>query len=898
MGAPFLSPEMTMKIQTAQTENCSKCRLNVADRVWREPEDFNYDAKFLFICEQFHPTLKNRLTRLLRSCDFQSDDFEVAFLARCYGGEELKAQIREGQHCLGPTEQLISKMSPSTVLVPMGATCCKVVAKKSSIQTAHGTVGEAFQRVCVPTLHPAQVIAYPDSLPTFLADLGKIADAGEGIFTEKVNTNYVLVDTVEKFKEMYAALASSEVFTFDIEADSLNPFRSKPHPKNVLMFSFSNRAEHAWALPLDHVESPWTPKQRAWVVKHLKLLLEKPEILKVPHHGKYDTKYIKATLGIEVANWNFDTMMGHYTGVTEEKGTHGLKILAWEYTDMGGYDDELDAYKKEHPEADPERGGKYGAIPLSLLWKYAAADADCTFRVYEKLKDKVYPEFEWLFDNIVMPATQTLAEIEAEGAPIDMKWHAYLAQEYPRLMKEQLDRLREFPEVLEVERRIHKKRVAKKQEERLGKLKARAKNIKILSKTDPDKAFKAGARLANDYEKFKANPPAVPPVVFNPASSVQKAMLLFKVMGFKPTKKAKGGGWSTDKEVLKDIWKASKHPVVQALGKYMKMTVLHSMFVESLPEIICDDGRLRGEYQVHGTETGRLSMSNPNLQQIPKNPKEDDFMDVKLPSIKKLFYAPPGYAILQFDYSQAELRVLAALSGEPVLRQAYMNGEDVHARVAADVAGISLEEVSDSQRGAAKAVNFGLLYGQGPARLARSLGWTEDEAKDFIRTYFSRLPMVRKYISRQKAKVRDAGFIQSPFGRVRRLASVFSPEQDIVAKAERQAVNARIQSTASDCTLLSLIRINAHLKAKGFKTRIIITVHDSIVFLTFIPELVKVYKAVKRIMEHPKNSDWLDGVPFVADAELGLSWGELQKVNSVEDIVTIVKDFPASQLVF
>lgn len=882
------------KIGVHQHDKCSECKLRVADRTWRPDDSFNYNPKFLFIIDQYTPSIAGKLRKLLRACDFDASDIEITYLTRCNAGEDIKAQIREGQHCKPLLDRLLEKVSKETILVPMGATTCKVVAGKKSIQIAHGTVVDLDGRICVPTLHPAQVSAYPDSLPVFMEDLVKIADAGNGIFTEVSSVDYTLVDTISKFKKMVKELWEAPAFSFDIESTSLNPFRKLEWDHEVLMFSFSCKARTAWCLPISHKESPWNEEQLEYILKWVKKLLERGPadgVMKIPHNGQFDTKYIRAVLGIEVTN-DFDTLLAHYTAVTEEKGTHGLKILAWQFTDMGGYDDPLDEYKQEHPEADPDKGGHYGNIPLGILWKYAAADADCTFRLFEIFQPLIDAEFHDLFYNIVMPATNTLQFIESTGAPIDKKWLAYCQEEYPRLLTETLNRLREFPEVLKVEKILTQRARKKKEQERVKRFKARLEAIQKLEQEDPDKADKMMARLRTDVAKAKVTPVTVAPVVYNPKSPPQNKMLLFEVMGLKPTKKSKGGGWSTDKEVLKDLYSMDKHPIIQNLGKFIKMKTLYSMFVDGLPAKICDDGRLRGHHLVFGTETGRLSMSDPNLQQIPKNPKEDAFVDVKLPSIKKLFAAPKGYCILQFDYSQAELRVLAALSGEPTLRDAYEKGEDVHRRVASEAYEVTQEEVTDQQRHAAKTINFGLIYGQGAAKLAKTIGCSEQEAKDFISVYFKKLPRVKKWIARMKAKVRDQGFILSPYGRKRRLASVFSPEQDIVAKAERQGVNAPIQATASDCTLQSLARITTFFLNKGLKSRIIITVHDSIVMLVWIPEVVRVYKMVKKIMENPPNSAWLKGVPMVADAEVGLNWSELSKVEDVESLVKIVADFP------
>ena len=287
-------------------------------------------------------------------------------------------------------------------------------------------------------------------------------------------------------------------------------------------------------------------------------------------------------------------------------------------------------------------------------------------------------------------------------------------------------------------------------------------------------------------------------------------------------------------------------------------------------------------------------MSEPNLQQIPRNLEDDakePFVDASWPSIKRLFASlDDDYVVMQFDYSQAELRVLAALSQDPVLLQAYANDEDVHQRVSAEVEHVEFDQVTKEQRNKAKRVNFGLLYGQGAKKLAALIGCTLEEAKDFIARYFKRLKKVQKWINGRKAQVRETGESWSPDGRLRRLMSAFSPDENIVARAERQGVNSPIQAAASDCTLKSIPRIIAWLKENKMLSRIVITVHDSILMLVHKSEVAAVAENVVNIMENPIMSEWLKGVKMKADREAGKNWGQLYKIKNVEDVPQVMEE--------
>ncbi len=874
---------------------CEECRLNCAEHTWAVPHDFNYNAQFLMVLDQYNPTAVKKAKKVLDAAEFPVDNVEFAFTTRCFAGDAVKAQVREGQKCVPLLKPILEQMSKDTIIVPMGATPCKLVAGAKSIQTAHGTVmADEHQHVVIPTLSPIQTIVYPESLPTFEADLQVIRNAAKGEFTQAKKTFYTLVDNLTKFKQMVAELWLSEAYAFDIEATSLDPFRSKPHPAKIVGLSFSYKAETAFFLPLDHPGHVWSKKERAYIVKMLKVLLEAKHNRKIAHNGKYDIKYIRKVLDILVEHYDFDTLLAHYVAVNEQAGTHGLKILAWEFTDMGGYDDALDEYKREHPEADPDQGGHYGNIPLEIIWQYGAADADCTFRLYEIFKPMIHEKFADVFYNIVMPAVHGLADIEYEGAPIDIEWLRYCQQEFPRLLAIELNRLREFPEVLAVENALTQAALSKKKAERVKRFKVRSQAILELQATYPVKAEKSLARLRGDIERAKLRPVVVKPIEFNPKSPDQVTMLFYDFMEYTHTKKTKEGNRSADKEVLKDWWFEHKHPVIMAVGKYVKLMTLYAMFVRDLDDIMGDDGRIRGSYNVAGTETGRLSMSEPNLQQIPRNLEDDakePFVDASWPSIKRLFASlDDDYVVMQFDYSQAELRVLAALSQDPVLLQAYANDEDVHQRVSAEVEHVEFDQVTKEQRNKAKRVNFGLLYGQGAKKLAALIGCTLEEAKDFIARYFKRLKKVQKWINGRKAQVRETGESWSPDGRLRRLMSAFSPDENIVARAERQGVNSPIQAAASDCTLKSIPRIIAWLKENKMLSRIVITVHDSILMLVHKSEVAAVAENVVNIMENPIMSEWLKGVKMKADREAGKNWGQLYKIKNVEDVPQVMEE--------
>lgn len=281
--------------------------------------------------------------------------------------------------------------------------------------------------------------------------------------------------------------------------------------------------------------------------------------------------------------------------------------------------------------------------------------------------------------------------------------------------------------------------------------------------------------------------------------------------------------------------------------------------------------------------TGRLSSENPNMQNIPRKVNDPDSFEWKY-GPKRMFVSRFGDQgiILQFDYSQLELRVAAIFSNDPALVQAYNEGKDVHRYVASKVFGVPEDKVTDDQRTQTKAVNFGLIYGKGAKSLAEDMKVSLEEAQEFLNKYFEEFKGVKQWLDKMKETVRKKKYVKTLTGRWRRLPGIDSNRRGVVNEALRMATNAPIQGTGSDITLISLIRINNELKKRKLKSCLCITVHDSIVLDVYVPEFPEVFHLVKEIMENPPY-DWVT-VPIVAEAEIGRDYGALVGIDSLDDL--------------
>ncbi|MBI4343386.1 MAG: DNA polymerase I, partial [Candidatus Omnitrophica bacterium] len=353
---------------------------------------------------------------------------------------------------------------------------------------------------------------------------------------------------------------------------------------------------------------------------------------------------------------------------------------------------------------------------------------------------------------------------------------------------------------------------------------------------------------------------------FNLNSPKQLAGVLFERLQLPVLKRTKTGP-STDSEVLRQL--AEQHPLPRLLLEYRELSKLVSTYVEALPKLLDPaTGRLHTTFNQTATATGRLSSSEPNLQNIPIKTELGR-------SIRKAFVAGlPDGLLVAGDYSQIELRILAHVSGDPHLLDAFRQGRDIHRFTASLIYGLPEAEVQPEQRNAMKAVNFGILYGMSARGLSRELGVSFEEAQAFIDAYFQRYARVRAYLDEQIAQAKRDGYVQTLLGRRRYLPELSSPDPVIRQFGERAAINAPIQGTAADLIKRAMIRVDAALREQRLESRMVLQVHDELVFEAPRRELPALAALAKGIMEGALALD----VPLVVTMKAGPNWLELSPV--------------------
>lgn len=366
--------------------------------------------------------------------------------------------------------------------------------------------------------------------------------------------------------------------------------------------------------------------------------------------------------------------------------------------------------------------------------------------------------------------------------------------------------------------------------------------------------------FAADMSRLEREARELVGTAFNLASPKQIQEILYSQLGLPVIRKTPKGQPSTAEDVLEEL--SSQHRLPRVILEHRTLSKLKSTYTDRLPEQVDPDtGRVHTSYHQAVASTGRLSSSDPNLQNIPVRNETGR-------RIRKAFVAPPGHVLLAADYSQIELRIMAHLSGDEGLRRAFSAGQDIHRATAAEVFGSQPEAVTTDQRRAAKAINFGLIYGMSAFGLGKQLGIGRNEAQAYVDRYFSRYPGVQRYMEETRAQALERGYVETLFGRRLHLPDIRSRNPQLRAQAERVAINAPMQGTAADIIKRAMIAVDNWIEKEAPDTRLIMQVHDELVLEIPEKQLTKTREAVRKHMESAADLD----VALVVDIGVGPNW--------------------------
>ncbi|MAF59688.1 MAG: DNA polymerase [Candidatus Pacebacteria bacterium] len=365
---------------------------------------------------------------------------------------------------------------------------------------------------------------------------------------------------------------------------------------------------------------------------------------------------------------------------------------------------------------------------------------------------------------------------------------------------------------------------------------------------------------------------------FNINSPKQLSEILYEKLGLVPKnqKKTSTGQKSTKESELEKL--RGEHEIIEAILSYRELQKLLSTYIDNIPQMISHDGRLHADFLQSGTTTGRMASQNPNLQNIPIKTELGR-------NIRNAFVASDGYDLVAFDYSQIELRVAAFLSGDEKLLDVFIKGGDVHNAVASEVFNVPPEMVDSEMRRQAKVINFGIIYGMGVNALRQNLGGetTRADAQKFYNEYFKNFSGLSHYLDRVKAGAARLGYTETHFGRRRYFEGINSSIPFIRASAERMAINAPIQGTQADIIKIAMSRIDEYLSKNNLKedARLLLQVHDELVYEIKSEKVEKASKEIKKIMESVLPQEETKGISFVTDVLYGKNWGEMESLDNL-----------------
>lgn len=848
---------------------------------------------------QFFGKSCDGLRTTLKDVGIDVDDIYWTSVVKCpLPDENWKLTIKESKECSYTLLAEIQVIDPD-IIVPTGKISLKYILNRVDITNARGKAFEVEvserKRIVLPMIHPRHALKKPIYKSLIKKDAETLAELVRDGLKEVSEIDYKKLETAEAaIDEIDRMEHEAEWICFDLETTGLSPFEDT---SKIVCISLTDKTHAGYVIPLYHHESPIVGKDLEKVVKRLKSFLENPRLKKIAHNGKFDIKWLDASLGIKVANFCFDTMLAHYLCISEEQGTQGLKGLAWEFTDMGGYDNALDEFKKTLP-ADVRNN--YDYIPWNILSDYAVADVDCSLRLWEIFYPKIQKNRKWsvLMSDFLMPASYALKKLEIDGITMSDDTIKEFSEVYPAERDRIQKQLESYPEVLEIER------------DRMAKFQLR-EEIKQIKKADrtPEQQ-----RIFEEYGKSKYKNPK-----FSWTSTAQLKELLFDKLQLTTSVRTDKGELSTNEDSLIEM--SEQHELPKLMIELRKIETLNNMFIKKLPEMRDSKNILHPTYNLSGTVTGRLASENPNFQQMPRK-AENPILFQYQHEPKSLFVSRFGKEgiILNADYSQLELRIAGVISKDETLESIYKSGIDLHIATASKTFNVPIEEVTKDLRTKAKAVGFGIIYGKSGVTFGKEIYLHElyleagdprgdgrtlspelrrkiqrratDLGDKIVDDYLSAYPQLSNWLDNTKQFAMENGYVETMFGRRRRLPDLQSTVPTLRDNALRQAINAPIQGTGSDLTLRSIIEIQDYIATHKLKSRMVGTVHDSIVFDIHVKELKELANCIKYIMEHVHEKYIDTQVPILSELEMGDSYGGVFEVDlETIDTITSLKDY-------
>ena len=764
-------------------------------------------------------------------------------------------------HCTQFALQEIEQYNPNQVWL-MGNVPLNAVLGETGITNWNGSIVTKNNRTFVPLFHPAYILRNMDALDEWVDAMIKAIDGSE--------TDYpferIIPKSLKQIWKMEDWLGGCTFISFDTETSILRAFENDSFIVSLSFAGMQGKTKRSYSLPIYHPEAWWTEEELKDVEACVKRILMQHDGALIGQNVKYDFMHVYNQWGLSLKAGGDVMLISHL--LDSRPGIHGLKKLAAIHLGWYEYERDLTQYIMTHPEANPKRGGSFAFVPLDILLPYGAMDAEATYLLHDILYERLSEKQKVLYDQMILAASDALTRMQCNGMTIDRYITARYRIIYEMFQRDALADLNNDPKVKTLTKR-HQKAI--------------------------DDYVTGTKRRRNIFK-------------FNPGSPLQLSELYFELHKIPVLARSdKTRNPSTSSKIYRPL--ENKYPILYKVRYYKLLAKMLSTYLVPADEgrwASGLDGKVRTNYNLHGTITGRTSSSDPvNLQNIPTQEKEPGTLLEYLP-IKNIFthsYQIKKYkrnkiiiehngVLISVDFSGMELRCFASLADCKKMLQIIRSGKDVHSMVAlSSIHQCEVDEVTDkmiakldkSVRYVYKWTNWTLLFGGDAYTLHRLYNIPLDQAEQSVKRYYNTFPEVPAYMDICVAFAEEHGYIESPFGRREWLPYINEARNSSLQnKSRREAVNMPVQSGAGDTLLIALIIIDYELRKLGLETKTVNEVHDSIVLDAPKREIHQVAELAKHCMENVNtlhkelmpglSFDWLK-CPLKADVEIGTHYG-------------------------
>lgn len=836
------NPRIELAVRNPQCSMCRLAREATGKDVCRTAEG-DHTADLLVVSKNpLSDRSRKEIHTYLKRAGFDVSKLAFTGATKCLAWD-LTPNKTDAKSCKTYLDKEIAFIKPKWILA-LGNEALTAAAGKSGIMKHRGKIYERKDGVKVMgTISPAMVYRNPGLKGGFESELTFLYNQTMGIDlgAEPSPDQYHKVMCRADLKTLIVALCESDVMAFDIESNGFDEFKSDARMISLAVTlerrvpdSLETRTD-VYAVPLYHPESPW---RHTWE-RILEILFKYLRMVKkrIGHNGKFDCRWMHQ-FGAPIYQ-TFDTMLA--AALLDENRPKGLKPLAQQL--LGAQPWGVDT-------------GELLNMPLDEVLRYNALDTWHTYGLYKVFKEHFNEDsnlrLRKLYAHIIMPASNDFVDVERHGVFV----HKPLMMKNWKISENELNRI----------------------------------DTELLEYVPDEHPFqKQKKRRGGEIEQIEG-------INFNPSNFARWFLfdcldLPVRVRG-KEKDNGDPGDPSMAEAVLLDLKENPGHPALDLMVERTKWQKYTSAFFSAYAEQLDENSRIHSTFKISGTVTGRLSSGKAdddkvtsrkqnrgvNLQQVPRDPL-----------VRGIFGSQPGWFFVEYDYSQIELRLAAFLAQELTMLRLYGMGEDIHMAMAMRMTGKPAALVTKEERKRAKAVNFGFLYGMGWFKFI-STAWSnyglrvnETEAKHARKVFFDQFPLLLDWHARQRMAAHKQGSVTSPFGRIRHLPDIKSRSHDVVAEAERQAINSPVQALASDMALWSMVLVRKEFKKLGLRATPIGTVHDAVNYEIPAEEMSVALPIIKNTMENLPLEEvfGLDlNVPIISDCKVGTRWGGAQEIEA------------------